>query len=104
SYLSNEDEILTSTEFILNNNYPNPFNPVTTFSYTLPQAALVRMTIYDMLGRQVKSLLHEYQTPGYKSLQWNATNDLGRPVAAGVYLYMIHAGEFTQTKKMVLLK
>ncbi len=104
SYMSNEDEVLTSTEFILNNNYPNPFNPVTTISYKLPQAALVRMTIYDLLGRQVKSLLHEYQTPGYKSLQWNATNDLGRPVAAGVYLYMIHAGEFTQTKKMVLMK
>lgn len=104
SYMSNEDEVLTSTEFILNNNYPNPFNPVTTISYTLPQAALVRMTIYDLLGRQVKSLLHEYQTPGYKSLQWNATNDLGRQVAAGVYLYMIHAGEFTQTKKMVLMK
>ena len=104
SYMSNEDEVLTSTEFILNNNYPNPFNPVTTISYTLPQAALVRMTIYDLLGRQVKSLLHEYQTPGFKSLQWNATNDLGRPVAAAVYLYMIHAGEFTQTKKMVLLK
>ena len=104
SYMSNEDEVLTSTEFILNNNYPNPFNPVTTISYTLPQAALVRMTIYDLLGRQVKSLLHEYQTPGFKSLQWNATNDLGRPVAAAVYLYMIQAGEFTQTKKMVLLK
>jgi hypothetical protein len=104
SYLSNEDEVLTSTEFILNNNYPNPFNPVTTISYTLPQAALVRMTVYDLLGRQVKSLLHEYQTPGFKSLQWNATNDLGRPVAAAVYLYMIQAGEFTQTKKMVLLK
>ena len=102
--MSNEDEVLTSTEFILNNNYPNPFNPVTTISYTLPQAALVRMTIYDLLGRQVRTLLNQTQDAGFKSVIWNATNDYGKPVSAGVYLYKIQAGEFVQTRKMVLLK
>ena len=104
SYMSNEDEVLTSTEFILNYNYPNPFNPVTTISYKLPQAALVRMTIYDLLGRQVKTLINKTQDTGYKSVIWDATNDYGKPVSAGVYLYQIQAGNFVQSRKMVLLK
>ena len=102
--MSNEDEVLTSTEFILNNNYPNPFNPVTTISYKLSQAALVRMTIYDLLGRQVKTLINKTQDTGYKSVIWDATNDYGKPVSAGVYLYQIQAGNFVQSRKMVLLK
>ena len=102
--MSNEDEVLTSTEFILNYNYPNPFNPVTTISYKLPQAALVRMTIYDLLGRQVKTLINKTQDTGYKSVIWDATNDYGKPVSAGVYLYQIQAGNFVQSRKMVLLK
>jgi flagellar hook assembly protein FlgD len=57
-----------------------------------------------MMGRQVSTLLSSHQTAGYKSIQWNATNDFGKPVSAGVYLYQIQAGEFVQTKKMVLLK
>jgi len=92
------------TEFILNYNYPNPFNPVTTISYKLPQAALVRMTIYDLLGRQVKTLINKTQDTGYKSVIWDATNDYGKPVSAGVYLYQIQAGNFVQSRKMVLLK
>jgi len=57
-----------------------------------------------MMGRQVKILINDQQTSGYRSLQWNASNDAGSPVSAGIYLYMIQAGEFRQTKKMVLLK
>jgi hypothetical protein len=84
--------------------YPNPFNPVTILRYNLHQDALVNITIYDMMGRQVKTLVNGSQTAGYRTIQWNATNDEGKPVSAGLYLYTIQAGEFRQTKKMVLLK
>ncbi len=86
------------------NAYPNPFNPITSLSYDLPEEGLVNITIYDMMGRIVKTLVNGSQTAGFKSVQWNATNDRNEPVSAGLYLYTIQAGEFRQTKKMVLLK
>ena len=86
------------------NNYPNPFNPVTTLRYDLPENVHVNITIYDMLGRQIKNLINQTQDAGYRSVRWNATDDYGKPVSAGIYLYQIQAGEFVQTKKMVLLK
>ena len=82
----------------------NPFNPVTTLRYNLPEDALISITIYDMMGRQIKTLINSMQAAGYRSIQWNATNDAGSPMSAGIYSYMIQAGEFRQTKKMVLLK
>jgi len=91
-------------QFGLNQNYPNPFNPVTTLRYDLPENANVNITIYDMIGRQVKTLVNGSQTAGYRTIQWNATNDRNEPVSAGLYLYTIQAGDYTQTKKMVLLK
>jgi hypothetical protein len=92
-------------EFIsISQNYPNPFNPVTAFHYDLPEDALVNITIYDMMGRIVNNLVSSQQNAGYKSIQWNATNNAGQPVSAGVYLYTIQVGEFKQTKKLVLLK
>ena len=102
---ASNDEINQSPHaFNLYNNYPNPFNPVTTFRYDLPENSHVTITIYDMLGRQVKTLINQTQDAGYKSVIWDTTNDYGRPVSAGVYLYQIQAGEYMQTKKMVLLK
>ena len=86
------------------NNYPNPFNPITTLRYDLPEDAMVNITIYDMMGRKVSTLVNNQQTAGYKSIQWNATNDKGAPVSAGLYLYTLEVGQFQQTKKMVLLK
>jgi hypothetical protein len=88
----------------LYNAYPNPFNPVTTLQYDLPEDALVNITIYDMMGRVVNTHINESQSAGYKTTQWNATNNQGQPVSAGLYLYTIQAGDFRQTKKMVLLK
>ena len=84
--------------------FPNPFNPVTTFRYDLQEDAMVNITIYDMLGRIVNNLVSSQQSAGYKSVRRNATNDAGSPVSAGLYLYIIQAEEFRQTKKMVLLK
>ena len=102
--LSVGNENTIPEQFALHQNYPNPFNPVTTLRYDLPKDALVNITIYDMMGRIIKTMVNTEQTAGYKSVQWNATNDTGSPVSAGIYLYMIQAGQFRQTKKMVLLK
>jgi hypothetical protein len=90
--------------FTLHQNFPNPFNPITTLRYDLPSDALVTLSIYDMLGREITQLVNTTQQAGFRSVQWDATDSMGRPVSAGVYLYQIQAGEFVQTKKMVLLK
>ena len=101
--LAVEEEFIP-VQFAIHQNYPNPFNPVTTIRYELPENGLVNIIIYDILGRRVKTLISQTQTAGHRSVQWNATNDYGKPVSAGVYLYQIHAGKHISTKKMVLLK
>ena len=90
--------------FTLHQNFPNPFNPITTLSYDLPKDNDVRLAIFDMLGNEVAILVNTRQQAGFKSIQWDATDSYGKQVSAGVYLYQIQAGEFVQTKKMVLLK
>ena len=102
--VSTEPEHFIPEEFSLRQNYPNPFNPVTTLRYDIPENSHVTITIYDMLGRQVKTLINQTQDAGYRSIIWDATNDYGKLVSAGLYLYQIQAGEYMQTKKMVLLK
>ena len=102
--LSSDDKPRIVDKFALHQNYPNPFNPVTTLRYDLPEDALVNITIYDIMGRSIRSLVNSNQSAGYRSIQWNATNNHGEPVSAGVYLYTIQAGDYSQTKKMVLLK
>ena len=97
-------ESLSVTDYKVHNNYPNPFNPVTTLRYDLPEDSFVSITVYDMLGNVVSNLVNKDENSGYKSVQWNATNDKGQPVSAGVYLYTIQGGDFRQTRKMVLLK
>ena len=98
------EELLLPESFTLHQNYPNPFNPTTTISYDLPEQALVTLGIYDILGKQIKTLVNQSQDAGNKTTFWNGTDNLGRQVSAGVYLYQIQAGEFTQTRKMLLLK
>ena len=103
-FVGNKEIVLTPYKFTLSQNYPNPFNPITTFSYELPNVAQVRIIIYDVLGRKIKSLINTEQSAGYHSLGWDATNDIGEIIPAGMYLYTIQAGEFRDTKKMILLK
>ena len=92
-------------EFALKQNYPNPFNPSTLIRYQLPEETNVTVAIYDIMGRMVRTLIaSESQLSGYRQVMWNATNDLGQPVSAGMYIYTIQAGEFRQTRKMVLMK
>jgi len=102
--LKNPNFSILPISYKIYNSYPNPFNPITTIRYDLPEDAIVNITIYDMMGRVVKNMVNNMESAGYKSVRWNATNDAGFPVSAGIYLYMIQAGEFRQTKKMVLLK
>ena len=91
-------------EYAIHQNYPNPFNPVTTLRYDLPEQTFVNIQIYDMLGRQIRTIVNEQQDPGYKSVLWNAKDDYGRAASAGLYIYQVQAGGFIQTKKMVLVK
>ena len=94
----------TPGKFRLNQNYPNPFNPITTLKYDLSQDAFVDLTIYDMLGNIVSTIVSKNQNSGSKSVQWDSTNDQGELVSAGVYLYKIQVGNHSRTKKMILLK
>ena len=96
-------EVLPET-YALHQNYPNPFNPITTLRYDLPEDSHVNITVYDMLGRVVKTMVNQPQNAGFRFIIWDATNDFGKPISAGIYLYKIQAGEYISTKKMVLLK
>ena len=93
-----------ANNFTLKDNYPNPFNPLTTISYELLADGIVNIVIYDLIGKKIKTLVSGFQTAGSKNVNWNATDNLGQPVSAGVYLYFIEAGDFRQIKKMILLK
>jgi hypothetical protein len=90
--------------FALHQNYPNPFNPVTTLRYDLPEDALVDIIIYDLMGRSIKSLVNSNQSAGYRSIQWNGTDQSGQVVSAGLYIYRITAGDYSVARKMILLK
>ena len=91
-------------EFSLHQNYPNPFNPTTTINYDLPKNSRVSLVIYDIMGREVVSLLNKELTGGYHSTVWNTRDNNGIPVSAGVYLYQLQTDGFIKTKKMILLK
>ena len=95
--VSTDNQTLGPKVFAVHQNYPNPFNPITTLRYDLPEDGLVDITVYDMLGNVVSNLINTNQSSGYKSVQWNATNNQGEPVSAGVYLYRIQAGDFVDT-------
>jgi hypothetical protein len=102
--LSLEDIHGLPKEYALHQNYPNPFNPTTTLRYDLPEDATVSVVIYDMMGRQIRTLVSGQASAGYHSVMWNATNNKGQSVSAGLYLYTIQSGDFRQVRKMVLLK
>ena len=91
-------------------NYPNPFNPSTTISHTLPFQSSVELIIYDIMGREVKSFNPSSQSAGYQSIVWDGRNELGNWVASGIYLYRIsiksleNSETFIKTAKLMLLK
>jgi hypothetical protein len=91
-------------QFLLYDNFPNPFNPVTTIQYDLSKNTYVKLVVYDLLGKEVKTLADGFESAGFKVAEWNARDNFGKPVRSGIYFYRIHAGAFSETRKMVLLK
>ena len=92
-------------QFALSQNYPNPFNPTTTIEFSLARTVPVELKIYDLLGREVATLINgNAMNPGRYSMRWDGRNQYGQSVATGVYFYRIVAGDFVQSKKMVLVK
>jgi ligand-binding sensor domain-containing protein len=94
----NKKDILT-TEFSLEQNYPNPFNPATTIRYAIPEAGLLNITIFNVLGQKVKTLFNSEQSAGSHQIEFNASN-----LPSGIYFYRLSSGDFSETKKMILLK
>jgi hypothetical protein len=92
------------TKFELKQNAPNPFNPITTIRLALPEAAPWTITVYDIQGKLVKRFNGHTSGPAFVDVQWNGTDEHGSPVASGVYLYRVHADNYVDVKKMVLLK
>ena len=97
--IENDKNNLIPEKFILCQNYPNPFNPNTTIKYGIPRTVNVELKVFDILGREVKTLVNETRNPGYYEVKFNASN-----FASGVYLYRLKAGEYMKTAKMLLLK
>ncbi len=91
-------------EFTLEQNYPNPFNPNTVIRYSIVTPSLVSLKIFDILGREVKTLVNKEQVNGVYEVNWNGDDEFGNKVSTGVYFYRIDAGNFVQTKKMMLIK
>ena len=94
----NNDE-LNPGEFILYDNYPNPFNPSTTIRYSIPEGSITSIKIYDAAGNEVSNLVNQYEQPGTYNVEFNASR-----LSSGIYYYTLQAGSFTQTKKMILIK
>lgn len=94
----------TPKSFELGQNYPNPFNPTTTISFDLPKLENVRIVVYDILGREVRTLVDQEMAAGRYHVMWNGTNDKGQGVSTGVYFYRMEAGNFISLKKMLLVK
>ncbi|UCB53038.1 MAG: T9SS type A sorting domain-containing protein [Candidatus Zixiibacteriota bacterium] len=90
--------------FSLSQNYPNPFNPRTSIRYALPQDAHVRLTIYNVLGQKVATLVDEHQSAGYQVICWDGKDAKRDEVSSGVYFYRLEAGKFSEVKKMMLVK
>ncbi len=90
--------------FELSQNYPNPFNPITEIKFRVAEVARVRLTVYDLTGRLVTTLVHDMKQPGSYRVQWSGRDRVGRTLASGVYFYTLEAGDFRDTKKMLLLK
>ena len=84
--------------------YPNPFNPTTTISFSIKEKAPVELVIYNILGQKVRTLVNQPLEPGEHSIVWNGTDNKGRSVASGIYFYRMKAGNYSETKKMVLKK
>jgi hypothetical protein len=92
------------TEYALSQNYPNPFNPSTTFTYDVPEVSEVTITVYSLLGKEVRTLYSEQQMPGRYTETWDGTDNTGRKLASGVYFLRMQAGSYSKLRKMTLIR
>ncbi len=104
SFTEIKDDLININSFTLDQNYPNPFNPSTIIKYSIAEVTNVKLTIYDILGREVITLINSELHPGAYSMIWNATDKFGKKVTSGIYFYTLEAGKFTKTNKMLLIK
>ena len=102
--LNTNEELIIPTKIILHNAYPNPFNPYTTISYDMSEDNFVNLTIFDLAGKKIKTLLNESMVAGFRSVRWRGLDEQYQPVSTGVYLCVFQAGNFRETKKIILLK
>ena len=103
--LSLDENLTIPTQFALHQNYPNPFNPSTQISFDVPEGSeLVRLNIYNILGKKVSTLLNNVMSPGMHKIEWNAKDNEGNPVASGIYFYELSSSSFTARKKMLLIR
>lgn len=98
------DNGVVPSVFSLEQNYPNPFNPVTNMTYNIPKAADVSLTVYSLTGEKIATLVNGNRPAGSYTVTWDGTNNSGAKVSSGIYIYTINAGDYTATKKMVLVK
>ncbi len=91
-------------DYALGQNVPNPFNPSTTIDYRLPEAGDVQLVIYNLLGQEVRTLVQESMDAGFHSVVWDGTDEFGKQVASGIYIYRMSVADFTRVQRMMLLK
>lgn len=103
-FVEQDWKVITPKDYKLSQNYPNPFNPNTQINFELPLAKDVTLTIYDMLGREVITLVNEHKTAGKYTVNWDGKNKFGNNASAGVYIYQLKAGHIVKNKTMTLLK
>ena len=94
-----EGENQLPTKFSLEQNFPNPFNPMTTIRYQIPELSFVTLKVYDVIGNEVATLINEEKTVGNYQVEFDASS-----LSSGIYFYRLQAGEFVETKKMILMK
>jgi len=101
---NHQDDYLLPDKHYLGQNYPNPFNPTTTIEYKIPARSHVTISVYNILGEKIKTIINDIMPTGTHIIAWDGRNDKGEMVATGIYFYQIKAGDFTKSRKMLLLK
>jgi hypothetical protein len=103
--VSTDDQQSVPDAFALNQNYPNPFNPSTQISFDIPEASeLVSLSVYNILGQNINTLVSRSMSAGRYTQEWDATDELGNPVASGIYFYELRSSDFVSRKKMLLIR
>jgi hypothetical protein len=101
---SNEDDLVPASVTALNGNYPNPFNPETSISYSIKEAGDVRLEVFNLKGQKVRSLVNAKQNSGNYRVVFDARDDKGQPLSSGIYLYRLSTGSYVSTRKMMLME